>query len=972
MKRLAYLRIELLLFFIFMLCCSTSLFSQITFRGKIVDSNGEPAIGAYVIPNIGKGSVTQFDGTFSLELREDSITIVKISSIGFATIEYKIDPNKVKNKIGVLVTDYIDNKTLNQIGESDADGAIRKITGVSKVGNFITVRGLADRYVKTTINGSRIPTLDPFTNNIRLDAFPTSLIESIVITKTASANLPGDWSGAYISIDTKEFPDKLSVNVSTSFGYNDQSTFKEVVSSERSSTDWLGFDSNRGIDNINPRDFPGFVENPSAFQKFSVFGIENYLNSIGVTDQNISGGSSSIFYRLGLVELGLLAPAQLYNQTAVDNADAAFNANDFKNGAFRTLNQDVVDFGQSLNNNWATTRRTSPLDLSQSFSIGNQTKLFGKQLGFLVGFRRSSSIRYDSDATINRARQATITPSEEFYDQEISRETNNLSALINLSYKISDNHSLSFGFMPNLIGINNVRKGVGFTDRGSSLGSEFRLVLEDQFYEERKQLIYQFRTKHYFPKLKNLTADYSFAYTDGSSNSPDFRNVQYNFNPATGIFEFNNTANNNRFFRSLNEDLLDTRLNFELPLANSKPGLSRKLLFGGAYQSNTKQNEQYIYTVNQSSTPPPGVVDPNIIPNGDLNAFFSLNNFQFVTGENGLLSVPFYYNSAGNDLDFDLGWSNVFAGYVMTDYNINSLWRVSTGLRIETTDIFSDITAYHENNISVNDPRRISIGEESVNPSKIEEISYLPSINVVYKVKDDEEGLINIRGSYSKSIARPSIREIATTSRFDYTLRTNVIGNPDLDIVNIDNLDFRAERYFSNGDNISVSLFYKQFKNHIEAVQIFNSFSWANADDSANVTLINSQTTVTREIDIPGVPDEVLTRSMFGQAPYIINGILGYTADSIRFSATLSYNVQGPKLFLVTDNGSPNVFEVPVHNVNLNFAKKLGKHFNVTLKLSNVLNQSRRRAYDYDEGFILDYDNVNFGRTYTLGVSYKL
>ena len=88
-----------------------------------------------------------------------------------------------------------------------------------------------------------IPTLDPFTNNIKLDLFPASLVDNIIITKTASPELPGDWAGAYISIETKDYPDKLSVNMESSIGYNNQSSFKNVISSQRSSTDWLGYDN---------------------------------------------------------------------------------------------------------------------------------------------------------------------------------------------------------------------------------------------------------------------------------------------------------------------------------------------------------------------------------------------------------------------------------------------------------------------------------------------------------------------------------------------------------------------------------------------------------------------------------------------------------------------------------------------------------------------------------------------------------
>jgi len=99
-----------------------------------------------------------------------------------------------------------------------------------------------------------------------LDLFPASLVDNIVITKTANPDLPGDWAGAYLSVETKDYPEKLSVNVETSFGYNEQTTFKDVVSSQRSSTDWLGYDNN--LRDINHNDFIPIKPNPSTYDEF--------------------------------------------------------------------------------------------------------------------------------------------------------------------------------------------------------------------------------------------------------------------------------------------------------------------------------------------------------------------------------------------------------------------------------------------------------------------------------------------------------------------------------------------------------------------------------------------------------------------------------------------------------------------------------------------------------------------------------
>ena len=57
------------------------------------------------------------------------------------------------------------------VSDANITTAIKRVSGVSTNGAFITVRGIGDRYVKTAINGSRIPTLDPFTNKSSLILF---------------------------------------------------------------------------------------------------------------------------------------------------------------------------------------------------------------------------------------------------------------------------------------------------------------------------------------------------------------------------------------------------------------------------------------------------------------------------------------------------------------------------------------------------------------------------------------------------------------------------------------------------------------------------------------------------------------------------------------------------------------------------------------------------------------------------------
>ena len=109
---------------------------------------------------------------------------------------------------------------------------------------------------------------------------------------------------------------------------------------------------------------------------------------------------------------------------------------------------------------------------------------------------------------------------------------------------------------------------------------------------------------------------------------------------------------------------------------------------------------------------------------------------------------------------------------------------------------------------------------------------------------------------------------------------------------------------------------------------------------------------------------------MFGQAPYIVNGILSYTSDSLGLSAALSYNIQGPRL--VIEDFYANVYEMPRNLLDFKISKTLGKHLSVSLKVLDILHSSIRRSYKLHDGYSLDYDKYTYGTTYVFSLLYKI
>ena len=1007
--------------FIVALVClliSFDAFSQGIVRGKITDENGETVIGAAVVLKLNKsvGVTTDFDGNYSLTIKDSSAQTILITFVGYTPIEelikfkkgevvirnYNMSPKQneikqfevfstaVKNKDYYLENlkkkssasiDYISSETMKKTGDNNVTAAISRVSGVSTNGSFITVRGIGDRYLKTNINGMRIPTLDPFTNNIKLDLFPSSLVDNIIITKTASPDLPGDWAGAYISVETKDYPENLAVNIETTFGYNAQTTGKDMLTSDRSKTDWLGYDN--GYRNVDHNAFVEVNVNPTPYQEMAALGLTSFYASLGI---NGTSTWNDTYYKLGLIELGLMNKAEFYDQEAFNEARDIFNGDEYAGKAFSIINAKAAESSQKYPNNWDSKFKKAPINFSQSFSIGNQIKLFGKPLGFLTGFRYGASIQNDPNAEANRAaidNDGIVSKSREI-SQHFSRETNGWSGLINLSYKPSLNHSISLLFMPNFNGVNNVRNDSEEEDNGQSLYSYSKTL----FYEQRKQLVYQSKTEHYFPKSK-IKVESNASFTQGKSIAPDFKNFSYILN-GDSLYTIDKTGSNtSRYYRYLDENLLDTRVSAEIPLSK-QPGLIRKLKVGGGYQHNDRKNDQYNYIMQFTSG------GDYTIENGDISPFFDLSNFALNNN-----NVNALYERDENPANRTIGNSQIISAFAMADYNINTVLRISGGLRIEDATIFTDVFAYDSMGLAPNDERRnfpFGIIEFVTNPGNLKELSFLPSINVIYKLRSDEEKPINLRANYSKTVARPSIRELSEIFVYDFELRAPVFGNSDLKMVDVDNYDIRLENYFKSGDNLSVSFFYKSFKNHIELVNANLGFSWQNVDQSramgielegkkqifknlefrSNITITKSASEfVQKLVQFNGgvktyIPIDTLNRTMFGQAPYVLNGILTYTSDSLGFSATVSYNRQGKRLVIAGGGSIPDIYEIPRNLVDIKLSKNLGKHFAVSLTIRDLLNSPIRRSYDFGEGVNIDYDLFRFGTNFQFGIQYKL
>lgn len=263
---------------------SVNVFAQTgSINGKIVDDKtGEPVVGANVIvldsePLI--GTITDLDGKFILSKVPAGFQLIQVTFISYNEFSQSlmIEPGKtqelnirlseqtedieevvVKGK-AITRTDNaviamqrksanlinaVSNEQMSRLGDSNAASALSRVTGVTvSGGKFVYVRGLSDRYMKVTLHGAEVPSLTPNRNTVQLDLFPSNILENMVVHKTFSAELPGTFTGGYVDIITKKFPESFTLNYSSSLSFNPKSNMiDEFISSEGGKFDWLGFD----------------------------------------------------------------------------------------------------------------------------------------------------------------------------------------------------------------------------------------------------------------------------------------------------------------------------------------------------------------------------------------------------------------------------------------------------------------------------------------------------------------------------------------------------------------------------------------------------------------------------------------------------------------------------------------------------------------------------------------------------------
>jgi TonB-dependent receptor len=264
-----------------LLLSSTAAFADGRISGQILDSKtGDPLTGVIIaVKGTALGTVTDIDGNYTLEVpagsyelevrylgyttkavsdvavKDDAVVAFnsvlteesKSRELGEVVIRASLKKESVNalyvlQKNNVAVSSGISADVIAKSPDRSTGEVLKRVSGASVQNNkFVIVRGLSDRYNIAMLNGALMPSTEPDRKAFSFDVIPSNLIDNLIINKTASADLPGDFAGGVIQVLTRDVPEENFLTVGVGAGYNSQSTGKDFISNGRSTGEYFGF-----------------------------------------------------------------------------------------------------------------------------------------------------------------------------------------------------------------------------------------------------------------------------------------------------------------------------------------------------------------------------------------------------------------------------------------------------------------------------------------------------------------------------------------------------------------------------------------------------------------------------------------------------------------------------------------------------------------------------------------------------------
>jgi TonB-dependent receptor len=151
-----------------------------------------------------------------------------------------------KQKNNASISDGISSELIRKSPDRNTSDVLKRVSGATIQDNkFVVIRGLSDRYNSAMLDGASLPSTEPNRKAFSFDIVPSNLVDNLIINKTATPDLPADFTGGAIQIQTKDIPEQNFITLGIGAGYNTASTGKDFLSGPRTATDYFGFDNGK-------------------------------------------------------------------------------------------------------------------------------------------------------------------------------------------------------------------------------------------------------------------------------------------------------------------------------------------------------------------------------------------------------------------------------------------------------------------------------------------------------------------------------------------------------------------------------------------------------------------------------------------------------------------------------------------------------------------------------------------------------
>ncbi len=192
--------------------------------------------------------------TQNLRLSTTTSLVLPAIEIRSTVIRHTETAMLAKQKKAEVVADAISAEQIKKTTDSNAAEALQRVSGLSLVDNkYVFVRGMGERYSSTQINGATVGSPEPNRRVVPLDLIPANMLDNAWIVKTYSPELPAEFGGGGVNINTRDFPGNKTWSLSVASGYDVGTTSRTFLSYNGGGKDFWGWDD-------GTRDLPAFFK----------------------------------------------------------------------------------------------------------------------------------------------------------------------------------------------------------------------------------------------------------------------------------------------------------------------------------------------------------------------------------------------------------------------------------------------------------------------------------------------------------------------------------------------------------------------------------------------------------------------------------------------------------------------------------------------------------------------------------------